>query len=132
MRRRMMKSKIHRATVTDANLDYVGSISLDPELMELADIREYEQVAVLDIDNGARFETYAIEGEPGQICLNGAAARLVAPGDKVILITYAEYERAELDEYVPRVVHVDGRNRVIDEVSARLDAELSVPLPDRA
>jgi aspartate 1-decarboxylase len=100
--------------------------------MALADILPYEQVAVLDIDNGARFETYAIEGEPGQICLNGAAARLVAPGDKVILITYAEYEQAELEAYVPRVVHVDGRNRVIDEVSARLDAELSVPLPDRA
>jgi aspartate 1-decarboxylase len=132
MRRRMMKSKIHRATVTGANLRYVGSVSIDTELMALADILPYEQVAVLDIDNGARFETYAIEGEPGQICLNGAAARLVAPGDKVILITYAEYERAELEAYVPRVVHVDGRNRVIDEVSARLDAELSVPLPDRA
>ncbi len=132
MRRRMMKSKIHRATVTGANLHYVGSVWIVTELMALADILPYEQVAVLDIDNGARFETYAIEGEPGQICLNGAAARLVAPGDTVILITYAEYERAELDEYVPRVVHVDGRNRVIDEVSARLDAELSVPLPDRA
>jgi aspartate 1-decarboxylase len=132
MRRRMMKSKIHRATVTGANLHYVGSVSIDTELMALADILPYEQVAVLDIDNGARFETYAIEGEPGQICLNGAAARLVAPGDKVILITYAEYEQAELEAYVPRVVHVDGRNRVIDEVSARLDAELSVPLPDRA
>ena len=76
MRRRMMKSKIHRATVTDANLDYVGSISLDPELMRLSDIYEYEQVTVVDIDNGARFETYAIEGTDGQICLNGAAARL--------------------------------------------------------
>jgi aspartate 1-decarboxylase len=132
MRRRMMKSKIHRATVTDANLHYVGSVSIDTELMVLADILPYEQVAVLDIDNGARFETYAIEGERGQICLNGAAARLVAPGDKVILITYAEYERDELAAYVPRVVHVDGRNRVIDEISARLDAELSVPLSDPA
>ena len=89
MRRRMMKSKIHRATVTDANLDYVGSISLDPELMTLADILEYEQVTVLDIDNGARFETYAIVGGPGEVCLNGAAARLVHRGDKVIVITYA-------------------------------------------
>jgi len=129
VRRRMMKSKIHRATVTDANLDYVGSISLDPELMTGADILEYEQVTVLDIDNGARFETYAIEGERGQICLNGAAARLVAPGDKVIIITYADYERAELETFIPRVVHVDGRNRVIDEVSARLDAELTLTEP---
>ena len=100
--------------------------------MALADILPYEQVAVLDIDNGARFETYAIEGERGQVCLNGAAARLVSPGDKVIVITYADYERAELDTYVPRVVHVDGRNRVIDEASARLDAELSVPLTEPA
>ena len=86
-------------------------------------------MAVLDIDNGARFETYAIAGERGQICLNGAAARLVSPGDKVIIITYAEYEREELSTYVPRVVHVDGRNRVIDEVSARLDAELVLTDP---
>ena len=129
MRRRMMKSKIHRATVTGANLHYVGSVSIDTELMALADILPYEQVTVLDIDNGARFETYAIEGERGQICLNGAAARLVAPGDKVIVITYADYERAELDAYVPRVVHVDGRNRVIDEASARLDAELTLTEP---
>jgi len=77
MRRRMMKSKIHRATVTGADLHYVGSISLDPALMVLADIREHEQVAILDIDNGARFETYAISGGPGDCCLNGAAARLV-------------------------------------------------------
>ena len=95
MRRRMMKSKIHRATVTDANLNYVGSISLDPELMGLADILEWEQVTVLDIDNGARFETYAIVGGPEQVCLNGAAARLVHPGDKVIVITYADYETAD-------------------------------------
>jgi aspartate 1-decarboxylase len=129
MRRRMVKSKIHRATVTDANLHYVGSVSIDTELMALADIVPYEQVAVLDIDNGARFETYAIEGEPGQICLNGAAARLVSPGDKVILITYADYETAELATYLPRVVHVDGRNRVIDEAAARLDAELALHDP---
>jgi aspartate 1-decarboxylase len=125
----MMKSKIHRATVTGADLHYVGSVSIDPELMALADILPYEQVAVLDIDNGARFETYAITGGPGQICLNGAAARLVAPGDKVILLTYAEYERDELPTYVPRVVHVDGRNRVIDEISARLDSELALTEP---
>jgi aspartate 1-decarboxylase len=122
MRRRMMKSKIHRATVTDANLNYVGSISLDTDLMARADIREWEQVTVLDIDNGARFETYAICGEAGQVCLNGAAARLVHAGDKVIIITYADYEDAELDRFVPRVVHVDGSNSPIDEATAALAA----------
>ncbi len=124
MRRRMMKSKIHRATVTDANLDYVGSISLDPELMRLADIIEWEQVAVLDIDNGARFETYAIVGGPGEVCLNGAAARLVHRGDKVIVITYADYENAELYHFEPKIVHVDALNSVVDEDSAKIDAEL--------
>ncbi|MCU1373871.1 MAG: aspartate 1-decarboxylase [Actinomycetia bacterium] len=114
MRRRMMKSKIHRATVTGADLHYVGSISLDPELMRLSDIREHEQVAVLDIDNGARFETYAILGEAGEVCLNGAAARLVQPGDRVIVITYADYEDAELEAYAPTVVHVDTENRPVD------------------
>src|SRR3954467_858110 len=114
MRRRMMKSKIHRATVTSADLNYVGSISLDPALMERSDILEWEQVAVLDIDNGARFETYAILGEPGQVQLNGAAARLVQPGDKIIVITYADYEAAELDAYAPTVVHVDTANRAVD------------------
>jgi aspartate 1-decarboxylase len=114
MRRRMMKSKIHRATVTGADLHYVGSISLDPELMRLSDIREHEQVTILDIDNGARFETYAILGEPAEVCLNGAAARLVQPGDRVIVITYADYEDAELDGYEPTVVHVDTENRPVD------------------
>ena len=114
MRRRMMKSKIHRATVTGADLHYVGSISLDPELMRLSDIREHEQVAILDIDNGARFETYAILGEAGEVCLNGAAARLVQPGDRIIVITYADYEDAELDGFEPTVVHVDTENRPVD------------------
>ncbi len=114
MRRRMMKSKIHRATVTSADLNYVGSISLDPALMERADIREWEQVAVLDIDNGARFETYAILGDYDQVQLNGAAARLVHPGDKVIIITYADYEDAELEGFQPIVVHVDEQNRALD------------------
>jgi aspartate 1-decarboxylase len=113
MRRRMMKSKIHRATVTEADLNYIGSISLDPDLMAAADILEHEQVAVLDIDNGARFETYAITGQPGQVCLNGAAARLVHPGDKVIIITYADYEDAELEAFAPAVVHVDQWNRQV-------------------
>jgi aspartate 1-decarboxylase len=116
MRRRMLKSKIHRATVTEADLNYIGSISIDPDLMVAADILENEQVAVLDIDNGARFETYAIRGRPGQICLNGAAARLVHPGDKVIILTYAEYEDAELDGHQPVVLHVDGTNRPVSAV----------------
>ncbi len=114
MKRTMMKSKVHRATITGAHLDYVGSITLDRTLMELADIREFEQVAVLDIDNGARFETYAMEGGPGDVILNGAAARLVQPGDRVIVITYAVYEEAELASYAPRIVHVDEANRPID------------------
>ena len=114
MRRRMLKSKIHRATVTGADLHYVGSISLDPHLMALADIREWEQVAVLDVDNGARFETYAMLGEPGQVQLNGAAARLVELGHRVIVVTYADYEDAELDGYAPTVVLVDAANRPVE------------------
>jgi aspartate 1-decarboxylase len=118
MQRTMMKSKIHRATVTGANVDYVGSITLDPVLMDLADIHEFEQVAVLDIDNGARFETYAMEGGPGDVILNGAAARLVQPGDRVIVITYGVYNEAELREYAPTIVHVDETNRPIAEQEA--------------
>ena len=118
MQRTMMKSKIHRATVTGANVDYVGSITLDRALMELADIREFEQVAVLDIDNGARFETYAMEGGPGDVILNGAAARLVAPGDRVIVITYGTYDEAELAEYEPTIVHVNDANEPISEHEA--------------
>ncbi|HUI49551.1 MAG TPA: aspartate 1-decarboxylase [Acidimicrobiia bacterium] len=118
MQRTMMKSKIHRATITGANLDYVGSITLDRELMDLADIREFEQVAVLDIDNGARFETYVMEGAPRDVILNGAAARLVQPGDRVIVITYGTYDEVELESYAPRIVHVDEANRPIDEHEA--------------
>ena len=102
MHRIMMKSKIHRATITGADLNYIGSITLDTRLMELADIREHEQVHVLDIDNGARFETYVIPGGPGDVILNGAAARLVHPGDKVIVITYAQYDEEELANHEPR------------------------------
>src|SRR5688500_13693594 len=101
MRRRMMKSKIHRATVTDANLNYVGSITVDTELMRAADLLEWEQVAVVDIDNGNRFETYVIPGGPGAMCLNGAAARLVHPGDRIIVISYADYDNAELESFAP-------------------------------
>ena len=120
MRRRMLKSKIHRAVVTDANLHYVGSITIDPDLLAAADILEHEQVAVVDIDNGARFETYAIAGRPGSgdMCLNGAAARLVSPGDRVIVISYADYDARELEHHEPVVVHVDTANRRIDAAAA--------------
>jgi aspartate 1-decarboxylase len=118
MQRTMMKSKVHRATVTGANLDYVGSITLDPELMRLADMREFEQVHVLDVDNGARFETYVMAGGPGDVVLNGAAAHLVAPGDRVIVITYGAYDEAEVAGHEPLIVHVDERNRPIDAEQA--------------
>lgn len=112
MQRTMMKSKIHRAVVTDANLNYVGSITIDSDLMAAADLLEYEHVHVVDIDNGARFETYVIEGPAGSgtICLNGAAARLVQPGDKVIVISYGVFDEAELEDHSPKVVLVDNRN----------------------
>ena len=133
MQRRMMKSKIHRATITDANLHYVGSITVDRELMEAADLMEFEQVAVVDIDNGARLETYVIEGPPGRgdVCLNGAAARLVSPGDRIIIISYADYDRAELAEYSPTIVHVDTDNRTVDEATAAALAALESPAPRR-
>jgi aspartate 1-decarboxylase len=120
VRRRMLKSKIHRAVVTDANLHYVGSITIDPDLLGAADILEHEQVAVVDIDNGARFETYTIAGRPGSgdMCLNGAAARLVSPGDRIIVISYAEYDQDELEHHEPVVVHVDAANRRIDTATA--------------
>ena len=110
MRRRMLNSKIHRATVTAADLNYIGSISIDPTLLTSSDILENEQVTVLDVDNGARFETYAIKGEPGEICLNGAAARLVHVGDIVIILTYADVDDHELADHQPRVIHVDEHN----------------------
>ena len=114
----MLKSKIHRATVTDANLNYVGSITIDRDLMDEADILPFEQVAIVDINNGARFETYAIEGPRGggDICLNGAAARLVHPGDLVIILTYAQFDAADLVNFEPTVVHVDEQNRQVDVV----------------
>ncbi len=133
MRRRMMKSKIHRATVTDADLHYVGSVTVDQDLMDAADLVEFEQVAVVDIDNGARLETYVIAGQrgSGDICLNGAAARLVAPGDKVILISYADYDDAELAAYAPAIVHVDTANGIVDEATATALAALHTPAPRR-
>jgi aspartate 1-decarboxylase len=125
MQRTMMKSKIHRATVTDCDLHYVGSITIDPELLEAADIREFEQVAVVDVDNGARFETYTIAGEPGSgdMKVNGAAARLVHGGDTIIVISYGGYDPEELEYYHPRVVHVGANNEILavdESVSALL------------
>ena len=122
MLRSMCKSKIHRATVTDANLNYVGSITIDSELMAAADMMEYEQVHVVNVNNGARFETYVIAGEAGggEICLNGAAARLAHPGDKVIIISYAQYSEAELQEYRPVMIFVDEANRITrDHIRAK-------------
>jgi aspartate 1-decarboxylase len=111
----MMKSKIHRATVTQADLDYVGSVTLDAALMEAADLLEGEQVAIVDITNGARIETYVIPGERGSgvIGINGAAAHLVHPGDLVIIMSYAVLSDAEARALEPRVVHVDGQNRIV-------------------
>ncbi|MBA3265012.1 MAG: aspartate 1-decarboxylase [Nocardioidaceae bacterium] len=113
MQRRMLKSKIHRATVTQADLDYVGSITIDSNLMEAADLLPNEAVHVLDTTNGARLETYAIAGPPGSgiIGINGAAAHLVHPADLVIIVSYASVSDTEAAAWEPLVVHVDGRNR---------------------
>lgn len=115
MRRSILKSKIHRARVTGADIHYEGSITLDPHLMKAADILPHEQVHVLDLDNGERFVTYAIEGDPGSgtVQVNGAAARLVKPDDTVIVLTYGEYEEDELAGQEPSVVRVDADNRII-------------------
>lgn len=115
--RTMLKSKIHRATVTRADLNYVGSVSVDPALLRAADIVEGEQVHVLNIANGNRVITYALPGEPGEICLNGAAAHKFSVGDLVIIISYAQYEAA-LRGYEPVVVHVDTANHQVDEATA--------------
>jgi aspartate 1-decarboxylase len=115
--RTMLKSKIHRATVTGCDLHYVGSITIDADLLDAADILEHEQVHVVDVDNGQRFETYTIAGERGSgtVQVNGAAARLVHRGDTIIVISYAQYDRPELRAYEPVVVHVEaGTNRILD------------------
>jgi aspartate 1-decarboxylase len=126
MRRTMLKSKVHRATITDSDLNYVGSITMDPDLLEAADILEHELVHVLDVNNGARFETYTIVGErgSGEVKVNGAAARLVHTGDTVIVVSYAQYDEAELADYEARVVHVDGANRIVD-VNATVEELIS-------
>jgi aspartate 1-decarboxylase len=127
MQRQMLKSKIHRATITDCDVDYIGSITLDPDLMRQADLLVNEQVHVWDIDNGARFVTYAIEGEQGSgtVQVNGAAARLVREGDKVIVASFGAYDDADLEAYSPVVVHVDEDNKTV-----RVDSDPSVLLDD--
>jgi aspartate 1-decarboxylase len=126
MQRVMLKSKIHRATVTDCDLHYVGSITVDPDLLEAADVLEHEQVHVVDVDNGARFVTYAIHGERGSgtMQVNGAAARLVHRGDTIIVFSYASYDGADLEHYEPRVVHVNADNEIV-AVDAEAAALLS-------
>jgi len=120
----MLKSKIHRATITDANLHYVGSVTVDKDLLDAADILPHELVHIVDINNGARFETYAIEGPRGSgvVCLNGAAARLVQPDDLVIIISYAEYAQEDLADHEPIVVHVDQDNRQINDIVSTPEA----------
>jgi len=122
--RMMLKSKIHRARVTDANINYEGSITIDRKLMTEADILPYEQVHVLNINNGARFTTYAIEGAAGsgEICLNGAAARLAVKGDLVIILTYTEIPEEKLKDYKPKVVHVNEKNKIITKLDEKVFA----------
>lgn len=114
MIRTLLKSKIHRATVTDASLHYEGSVTIDAELMAAADILDFEQVQIYNVTNGSRLTTYAIPGPPGsgEICINGAAAHLARPDDLVIIASYATYSEAELCDYRPRLVYVDERNRI--------------------
>ncbi len=111
----MLKGKIHRATVVQAELDYVGSITVDQDLLDASGILEYEKVQIVDVNNGSRFETYTIAGErgSGMICLNGAAARCVSTGDKIIIMAYAQMSPEDLKDYHPNVVFVDDRNKVI-------------------
>ena len=124
MNRTMLKSKIHRCRITGSDLNYVGSITVDADLLDAADILEHELVHVLDVDNGARFETYTIAGQRGsnEIKVNGAAARLVHAGDTVIVVSYASYDERELETYEPKVVHVNSENQIVtvDDAVAEL------------
>ena len=113
MQVRMLKSKIHRARVTECNLEYEGSITLDAEVMKMAGILAYELVHVVDVPNGARFQTYAIEGGRGCYCLNGAAARLAQPGDTIIVMAYVAMDERAAREHEPRIVRLDEQNRVL-------------------
>lgn len=114
----MLKAKIHRAVVTEANIDYVGSITIDKDIMDAAGIVEYEQVHVVDVDNGSRLVTYAIEGPraSGTICLNGAAARLVEMGDRVIIMAYCQLDQRESDKFSPKKVFLDENNKICRDV----------------
>lgn len=122
----MLKSKIHRAAVTEANLNYVGSVTIDARLMKLAGIIEYEKVQIVDINNGNRLETYVIKGEEnsGVICLNGAAARCVQPGDKIIIMSYAQLTPDEADNFKPSIIIVDENNKYIETVSAETHGDI--------
>jgi aspartate 1-decarboxylase len=133
MHRQMLKSKIHRATVTGCDPDYVGSLTLDPELLRSADLIANEQVHVWDIDNGARFVTYAIEDEPGSgtVQVNGAAARLVNEGDKVIVASFGAYDQGDLETYAPVVLHVDDRNAIV-RVDSHPEVLFDSPLASEA
>jgi aspartate 1-decarboxylase len=122
--RTMLKSKIHRARVTGVHLDYEGSIAIDRELLVEADILPHEQVHILNLNNGQRFTTYAIEGEKGQVDLRGAAARLAQKGDIVIILTYCQMQDEEARSYEPRVVHVDEKNHIKDKVRQLLSMEV--------
>jgi aspartate 1-decarboxylase len=126
MKRTLLKSKIHRATVTDANLLYQGSVTIDPILMEAADLLHHERVEIYNCTNGERLATYAIPGTPGkgEIVINGAAAHKVRPGDVVILATYADYEDADCRNHKPSLVFVDGRNRIVVQSHERIDEEV--------
>lgn len=126
MQRTLINGKIHRATVTEANLDYVGSITIDADLMRAADLIEGEQVHVVDVTNGSRLVTYVITGDPGSgvICINGAAAHLVDPGDLVIILSYVQLSAEELADHRVKVVHVDADNRIV-----ALGADISEPVP---
>ena len=124
MNRTMLKSKIHRCRITDSDLHYVGSITVDQDLLDAADMREFEQVHVVDVNNGARFETYTIAGArgTGEVKVNGAAARLVHSGDTIIVISYGSYDPRDLETYEPRVVHVNAENQIVtvDDAVAEL------------
>ena len=122
----MLKAKIHRATVTESNLHYVGSITIDRDLMEASGILEYEKVSVVDIDNGSRFDTYVIEGDCGSgvICVNGAAARLVQPGDKVIILAYCQMDSEEAENHSPKIVFVGSGNKILEIKSSEEQGEI--------
>ena len=128
MLRTLLKSKIHRATVTESNLDYVGSLTIDSYLMELADIKEYEQIQVLNISNGNRLTTYAMSGQKnsGVICANGAASHQIKKGDLVIIVSYAQVNEEEIKNFKPRIIHVDKNNKLMVTSDSVLDLQTAI------